>query len=172
VAKAPGAGRQPILGWVERVATFFAEHYGLPPITGRVLGWLMICEVPEQSAGEIAAAIGASRASLTTAMRFLIASGLVHRLTRSGGRTSYYRIDDDMWETLMQRRIASMTSFSKITGEGLTLIGADRPRAARLADAHQFFTSMAVLLDEAMAAHKAKSGAPPAAASRARRRGG
>ena len=45
-----------------------------------------------------AEAIGASRASLTTNMRLLIASGLVRRLTRSGGRTAYYRIDDDMWE--------------------------------------------------------------------------
>ena len=82
-----------LLGWAERVATFFAEHYGLPPITGRILGWLMICDPTEQSAGEIADAIGASRASLTTNMRFLIASGLVRRLTRPGGRTSYYRID-------------------------------------------------------------------------------
>jgi DNA-binding transcriptional regulator GbsR (MarR family) len=63
---------------------FFAEHYGLPPIAGRILGWLMICETPEQSAGEIAAAIGASRASLTTNMRFLTASGFVRRLTRPG----------------------------------------------------------------------------------------
>lgn len=172
MAKVSGAGRQPMLGWVERVATFFAEHYRLPPITGRVLGWLMICAVPEQSAGEIAAAIGASRASLTTAMRFLIASGLVHRLTRSGGRTAYYRIDDDMWETLMQRRIASMVSFSKITGDGLALIGADRPRAARLLASHQFFTSMATLLAEAMAKRKTTEIGVSAAPLRARRRGG
>ena len=37
----------------------------------------MICDPAEQSPAEIAAAIGASRASLTTNMRLLIASGLV-----------------------------------------------------------------------------------------------
>jgi DNA-binding transcriptional regulator GbsR (MarR family) len=145
---APTARNQ-LLNWVERVAIFFAEHYGLPPITGRILGWLMICEVPEQSAGEIAEMIGASRASLTTAMRFLTASGFVRRLTRPGGRTTYYCVDDDMWETIIRRRIASMMSFSKITLEGMGLIGPDTPRATRLRAAHQFFDWMAARLAKA-----------------------
>ena len=138
--------RAQLLGWAERVATFFAEHYGLPPITGRILGWLMICEPAEQSAGEIADAIGASRASLTTNMRFLIASGLVRRLTRPGARTSYYRIDDGMWDAVIRRRIASMMSFSQITLDGMNLVGAESPRAARLRAAHEFFDWMATLL--------------------------
>ena len=46
--------------WIEQVAEFFARQEGLPPITGRILGWLMICEPPEQSAAEIAAAGSAS----------------------------------------------------------------------------------------------------------------
>jgi DNA-binding transcriptional regulator GbsR (MarR family) len=139
-------GRTELPSWVERVATFFAEHYGLPPITGRILGWLMICETPEQSAGEIAEAIGASRASLTTNMRFLTASGFVRRLTRPGGRTTYYCVDDDMWDTIIRRRIASMMSFSKITLDGMSLVGADTPRATRLRAAYQFFNSMATRL--------------------------
>ena len=109
----PSADRARLLGWVERVATFFADHYGLPPITGRILGWLMICDPQEQSPAEIAEAIGASRASLTTNMRLLIASGLVHRLTRPGGRTAYYRIDNDIWEQIIRRRVASMMSFGE-----------------------------------------------------------
>jgi hypothetical protein len=138
-----------IRGWAERVATFFAEHYGLPPITGRILGWLMICDPAEQSAGEIADAIGASRASLTANMRFLIGSGLVRRLTRPGGRTSYYRIDDGMWDAVVRRRISSMVSFSQITLDGMNLIGAGSPRASRLRAAHAFFDWMAALLTKA-----------------------
>jgi DNA-binding transcriptional regulator GbsR (MarR family) len=139
-------GGADLLDWVERVATFFAEHYGLPPITGRIVGWLMICEPPEQSAAQIAAAIGASRASLTTNMRLLIASGLVHRLTRSGGRTAYFRIDDDMWQKVIRRRIASMMSFGEITQDAIQLLGADSPRAARVRAAHAFFQWMADVL--------------------------
>lgn len=59
------------LDWIERVSMFCTEVYGVPPIAGRILGWLMICDPPEQSAGQIAEAIGASRASLVTNMRML-----------------------------------------------------------------------------------------------------
>jgi hypothetical protein len=30
---------------------FCADEYAVPPIAGRVLRWLMICDPPEQSAG-------------------------------------------------------------------------------------------------------------------------
>jgi hypothetical protein len=155
VKTAPHADRKHLLVWVERVATFFAEHYGLPPITGRIIGWLMVCDPPEQSPAEIAEAIGASRASLTTNMRLLIASGLVHRLTRPGGRTAYYRIDDDMWQKIIQRRIASMISFGELARDGIDLLGADNPRAARIRAAHEFFEWLAKRLAE-------PSGPPPA----------
>jgi hypothetical protein len=142
----PSVDRTRLLGWVERVATFFVDHYGLPPITGRILGWLMICDPPEQSPAEIAEAIGASRASLTTNMRLLIASGLVHRLTRPGGRTAYYRIDDDMWEQVIRRRVTSMMSFGEIAADAINLLGKDNPGAARVQAAHDFFVWMAKLL--------------------------
>jgi predicted transcriptional regulator len=159
VAKtSPAAGRKDVLAWVERVATFFAEHYGLPPITGRILGWLMICDPPEQSPAEIAAAIGASRASLTTNMRLLIASGLVHRLTRAGGRTTYYRIDDDMWQKVIRRRITSMMSFGALTQDAIDLLGANNPRATRIRAAHDFFEWMAKLLASSPGPTPAKSG--------------
>ena len=106
----PEPDRDELLNWVEHVATFFAERFGLPPITGRILGWLMVCDPPEQSAGEIAKAIGASRASLTTNMRMLTVSSLVRRRSRPGGRTTYFRIDDDAWEKVSRQRIASMAA--------------------------------------------------------------
>jgi DNA-binding transcriptional regulator GbsR (MarR family) len=137
-----------ILNWVEQGASFFAEHYGLPPITGRILGWLLVCEPVEQSAGEIAMAIGASRASLTTNLQILSASGLVRRLTRPGGRTTYYRMDEDMWENIVKRRMQSMKSFSKLAADGLSLIGPQSARAARLRAAHEFFNRMAALLEK------------------------
>ncbi len=84
-----------IENWVERVAAAFA-NFGLRP-SPAVLGWLLICDPPEQSAGEIAGAIGASRASLTTSMRLLTVGDLVWRSHRPGERTTYFRIDNDAW---------------------------------------------------------------------------
>ena len=128
-----------IQAWVERVAAAFAQHFGLPPITGRVLGWLLICDPPEQSAGEIADAIGASRASLTTAMRLLTVGELVRRSHRPGERTTYFRIDNDAWEKVIRQRIAAMASLREITQDAMTLIGSDTPRAARVRATHAFF---------------------------------
>jgi DNA-binding transcriptional regulator GbsR (MarR family) len=136
--------RARLQAWVERVAAAFAQHFGLPPITGRILGWLLVCDPPEQSAGEIAAAIAASRASLTTSMRLLTVAELVRRGTRPGERTTYYRIDDDAWEKVIRQRIAAMASLRSITADALSLIGADSDRAARVRAAHDFFGWLAV----------------------------
>src|SRR5580692_8096507 len=146
--------RAEIRVWVEHVAAAFAQHFGLPPITGRILGWLLICDPPEQSAGEIAEAIGASRASLTTSMRLLTAGEFVRRRHRPGERTTYFRIDDDAWERVIRQRIISMASLLEITENEIVLIGADSERASSVRAAHAFFG----WLSEAFAARRSKGG--------------
>ena len=135
----PRPTEQQIQDWVERVAAAFAQHFGLPPITGRILGWLLICDPPEQSAGEIADAIGASRASLTTSMRLLTAGELVRRRHRPGERTTYFRIDDDAWEKVIRQRIVGMASLREITEDAMALVGPDTARRPRVRAAHAFF---------------------------------
>ena len=149
VRRADWGGEADILGWVERVGEFFEVNYGMPPITGRIVGWLLICDPPEQSAGEIAAAIKASRASLTTNMRALIANGLVRRLRRAGERTAYYRVDDDAWETVIRHRVASLAAIDRLTEQGMSLVGRGSPRAARLRATHEVFAWFEALLADA-----------------------
>lgn len=119
--------------WVERVATFCVEEWGLPPITGRVLGLLMICDPAEQSAGDIADTIRASRASLTSNMRLLTTIGLVRKVRRPGDRTTYYRIEDDAWYRVVQRKLDSLGAFGDIADEGFSLAGADGSERIRAA---------------------------------------
>lgn len=133
-----GPDRDELLRWVERVATYLAGD-GIPPIAGRILGWLMVCDPPEQSAGEIAAAIGASRASLTTNLRVLLMTGMVSRHSRPGQRTTYYRVDDDTWEKVVRRQIAGLVAFGEITRDGLELLGPDSAAASRVRDAQEVF---------------------------------
>ena len=132
-ADASAPTRAELLDWVERVAMLFHNDSGLPPITGRIFGWLMVCDPPEQSGAAIAAAIGASRASITTNVRVLTAAGLVRRLTRPGDRTAYYVIDEDAWEQVVTRRNAALAAFVEITADGIDLLGERRrtgkPRA-------------------------------------------
>jgi hypothetical protein len=130
------------LVWVERVAKYCADQDGLPLIAGRVLGWLLICDPPEQSAGQIADAIGASRASLTTNLRLLGSVGFVSQVTKPGDRTVYYRVDDDAWESVVRRQIASLASFGDIMRDGLTVTGRSARRSSRIRAAHEVFSWM------------------------------
>ncbi|MET7461760.1 transcriptional regulator [Nonomuraea sp. NPDC005501] len=134
--------RERILEWVERAAVFCIDEYAVPPIAGRVLAWLMICDPPEQSAGQIAEAIGASRASLATSMRLLIDAGFVRRRTRPGQKTHYYRVDDDAWERVVRRRVAGLAAFREITAAGMEVAGSDPARTGRLRAAHEVFDWM------------------------------
>jgi DNA-binding MarR family transcriptional regulator len=129
-----------VIGWVESVAAFSTEEWGLPPITGRILGLLMICDPPERSAGQIADAIQASRASLTSNMRFLTAIGLVRKVRVPGDRTAYFRIEDDAWHKVIQRKLDSLGRFGAIAEQGLALTGDDGPGAERIHNAQQALT--------------------------------
>lgn len=141
-----------LLEWVEQVAMYLARD-GVPPIAGRVLGWLMVCDPPEQSAGQISAAIGASRASLTSNLRVLSSMGFLTSRTRPGERTVYYRMAEGAWAVVVRRQIAGITSFLDITRKGLDLVGPDEGRAGRVREAHATFEWMAAVFDNAPPLH-------------------
>jgi hypothetical protein len=134
--------RDAVLAWVERVAKYCADQDGVPLIAGRVLGWLVVCDPPEQSAAQIAEAIGASRASLTTNLRLLGSVGFLRESTKPGDRTVYYQVDDDAWETVVRRQIASLASFGDIMRDGLTLVGRSPARNSRIRAARDVFAWM------------------------------
>ena len=109
----------------------------------------MICDPAEQSAGEIAAAIKASRASLTTNVRALIAIGLVRRLRRAGERTARYRVDDNAWESVIRHRVASLAAIDRLTEQGMRLVGHASARGARLRAIQEVFAWFEALLADA-----------------------
>jgi DNA-binding transcriptional regulator GbsR (MarR family) len=147
--------QDPLLEWAERVAMYLARD-GVPPIAGRVLGWLMVCDPPEQSAGQISAAIRASRASLTSNLRLLSGMGFLTWRTRPGERTVYYRLAEDAWAVVVRKQIAGLTSFLDITRDGLDLVGEDDDRATRIRQAHDTFEWMAKAFDKAPPLHPDK----------------
>jgi hypothetical protein len=136
----------PVLEWVERVSMYLARD-GVPPIAGRVLGWLMVCDPPEQSAGQISDAIGASRASLTSNLRLLTTMGFLGARTRPGNRTTYYRMADDAWSIVVRRQIETMASFLDLSRDGITLAGPGNDDRVR--QAHRTFEWMAAAFSAA-----------------------
>ncbi|MET9217257.1 GbsR/MarR family transcriptional regulator [Streptomyces sp. NPDC088197] len=125
--------------WMERVTSWFMSQAGWPPIMGRTVAWLMVSEPPAQTPAQIAQAVQASRASLTTTLKLLTEARMVQAVTRAGQRSTYYQITEDAWSGVLKRRLESLTSFVDITGEGLALFPEDSERAGRVRAAHRLF---------------------------------
>ena len=118
------------MDWVERVTSFCTEQWGLPPITGRILGWLMICDPAEQSAGPNCRSNRSQSSLAYRQHQELTAAGFVRRRSRPGERTTYFWIDDDAWERVLHNRFASMAAFKNIARDGMDLAG-PRSRTSR-----------------------------------------
>lgn len=119
------------------------EAMGVPRAAGRLLGWLLICDPPAQSAGELADALQASAGSVSMSVRLLDRNGLVERLGVPGSRRAYYRIRDDAWVSMMREQVALMDRWSALATEGLGVL-AERPAAQhrRLEEMREFMTYM------------------------------
>lgn len=157
--------RARLLDWVDRMASHLTAVDGMPPITGRVLGWLMVCEPAEQSAGQIAEAIGASRGSMTPNLRQLTSVGFVERINRSGSRTTYYRLVDNAWQVVVEQQVTALRSFRTITADGIDMLDAGSDRSRRVRQADQVLRRLQDLLSDVVpmggADSEADTPAPP-----------
>ncbi len=125
--------------FVEDVGLYF-EQMGYPRMAGRILGWLLICDPPVQSAGELADVLQASKGSLSTMTRLLIQVGLIERAGLPGQRRDYFRIRPGAWPQLIKVQMQSMTGLHQMVERGLTMLQ-DRDPALqqRLREAHDLY---------------------------------
>jgi DNA-binding transcriptional regulator GbsR (MarR family) len=131
------------LAFVEDFAIMM-ERLGLVRMTGRVMGWLLVCDPPEQTFGQIAEALHASKGSISTALKFLTTAGWVAKTSRPGERADYYAIRSGAMADLVKQQSSQYAAFSDVTARGLALF-ADAPaeKGERLRDMHEFFTWLA-----------------------------
>lgn len=128
--------------FVEQMGEFYAQ-VGMPRIAGRLIGWLLICDPPQQSADELGEAIGASRGSISTMLRLCKGTGLVESLGMPGERKTYYRIRPSAWTKALHDSTARFTTMKALAEEGLkVLAGApveQRKRLEGMRDLYGFF---------------------------------
>ena len=106
--------------FIESMGLYF-ENSGIPRIGGRVLGLLMIAHDP-LSADDIAKILKVSRASLSTNLRTLTASGLVEKTSILHDRNTYYVFSDSSLEQRMVVGVQSAAVFKKVTEQGLAAL--------------------------------------------------
>src|ERR1700716_1606374 len=84
--------------FIDASGTWVSKSYGLPQMTGRVLGWLLVCDPVEQTAAQLAEALDASKGSISGATGILVRARLVDRLHVRGERADRFRIRPEAWD--------------------------------------------------------------------------
>ena len=79
--------------FADHVGRFYARRYGFPPMVGRVLGYLLVCEPPQQSIAELSEALLASRSAITGALDVLERLHTVRRSRAAGERMDRVHLD-------------------------------------------------------------------------------
>ena len=131
--------------FVEEMGAFLAS-LGMTPMAGRMWGWLLICDPPEQTAAEIADALHASRGAISGTARLLANAGLVRRGTRPGDRREYFSAPPEALDSMLANAASLYRQMRQIAERGLVAV-ADRPRPSK-ARLQEFHDVMALVEEE------------------------
>src|SRR4030065_2277562 len=88
--------------FIEDIGLFF-EQMGLPRMAGRILGVLLISDPPHQSITDIAAALRASKSSISTMARLLTEYGLIEKVAAPVPRRDSYCFTTGGWSLYMRQ---------------------------------------------------------------------
>jgi DNA-binding transcriptional regulator GbsR (MarR family) len=125
--------------FVEDVGLFY-EQFGLPRMAGRILGWLMICNPPEQSLADLGQALQASKGSISTMTRLLLQTGSVVRTTQPGDRRDYVSIPQGALTQMLAARVKSLSRMRELAVQGLeALEGTPSEQRLRLRELHDMY---------------------------------
>lgn len=81
------------LTFADHAGRLYARRYGFPPMVGRLIGYLAVCDPPDPTINELADALLASRSAIAGAVKMVEAMGLVSRARAAGERMDRVRID-------------------------------------------------------------------------------
>lgn len=108
--------------FIQDVGILFTE-LNYPRMAGFILGYLLICDPPYQTAGELLAAIGGSKASISSMTKLLIHTGSVEHTSIIGKRGTYYRIKTGSLTDLLKFRMRFVKQMRQLSEQGLNIIG-------------------------------------------------
>lgn len=130
-----------IIRFVEDLGSIFASS-GLSRSAGRILGWLTICNPPEQSTNELVEALDITKATVSTATRLLIGFGLIERFHKRGSREWYFKMRPNAWIQILSNRLKVFRQMRELANQGIKAVGRNNVNTKRLRemrDTYKFF---------------------------------
>ncbi len=107
--------------FADHMGRFYARRYAFPPMVGRLLGYLAVCDPPEQTIGELAEALLASRSAIAQAVKALETLHAVRRFRMAGERMDRVRIDLSSPRS-QGLDISEYEELSELAREGLDVV--------------------------------------------------
>ena len=106
-----------LLAFVDKIGLFY-EGVGIPRISGRIVGLLLILEQPI-SPEEIAKILGVSRSSISTNLAVLRYHKFAEEVRYPGKRKEYYKFSENALENMMKMKLTFYDPFRNILQEGV-----------------------------------------------------
>jgi DNA-binding transcriptional regulator GbsR (MarR family) len=116
--------------FADHVGRFYASRFGYPPMVGRVLGYLLVCEPLDQTIAELSDALLASRTAITGALNVLERIHAIRRSRRAGERSDRVRLD---FSSAQARGfdISEYEEMAALAREGLEVVEGATPERRR-----------------------------------------
>ena len=116
------------------------EFQGLQRMAGRVFAWLLICTPADQSSGQLAEVLHASRGAISNAIGLLLQAGLVQRVRRRGDRNLYVEVPPGALGRALEANVRFITASRELLDQGLGMLEHAPPeRRARLQEGRDMF---------------------------------
>ncbi|MBD0695303.1 GbsR/MarR family transcriptional regulator [Streptomyces sp. CBMA123] len=154
-------GRDPaaIAAFAGRFADLL-EQMGLPRMVARVLSSLYVTDDGSLSAADLVQRLGVSPASVSKAVGYLEAQGLIRRQRDGHGRREQYEIDSDVWYRSMLASARRNVLLAEFARDGADLLGAATPAGQRLDTAADFLAEIGTDLVHAVERRRSAQGRP------------
>jgi len=103
---------------IERMGVFYETH-GVPPMEGRIMSLLIVCDEPELTFDQIRELLGISKSATSTALNTLQLTQRVIYKTRPGDRKRYFMSNIVQWEESFTENFKKFFDVIKIMKEAL-----------------------------------------------------
>ncbi|MFI5733116.1 GbsR/MarR family transcriptional regulator [Kribbella sp. NPDC051587] len=135
--------------YVERFAGVMANS-GVPTMSARVMGRMLVSPDGTMTAAELADTLKISQPAVSGAVRQLIQMSFISRERMPGSRKDHYRIREDVFAAILERRNQALTEWAASSSYGASLFGPDTTVGRRLSEAADFFSFVHADLEQTM----------------------
>ncbi len=124
--------------FVERFAGVLANS-GVPSMSARVMAQMLVSPTGTMTASELAESLQISQPAVSGAVRQLIQVSFITRERLPGSRKDHYRIRDDVFAAILERRNNALGEWESSVLSGVDLFGPDSTVGQRLSENAEFF---------------------------------